>query len=74
MARLTLAQFAVKLLAVTLVALAGPLLVTVSVYVSRLPWLTGLGEAAFVIATSAVVPIPTMTLAVAILLPRSDHR
>src|SRR5437870_11226789 len=53
---------------VTLVALAGTLLVTISVYVSRFPCATGLGAAVLVMATSALAPVPTVTFAVALLL------
>jgi hypothetical protein len=56
---------------VTSVALAGPLLVTVSVYVSVSPEGTlGLGVAVFTIVTLALLALATTTVAMAVLLVR----
>jgi hypothetical protein len=55
---------------VTFVADAGPLLVTASEYVSRVPCVTGLGVAVFTIPTSALLAFATITVALAVLLVR----
>src|ERR1700692_1599326 len=57
-------------LTVTLVADAGPLLETASVYVSGVPSVTGLGVAVFTIATSALLAFATTTVALAVLVVR----
>lgn len=54
----------------TLLALAGPLFVTTTVYVMLFPCSTGLGVAAFVIAKSAVPAAPTRITTVALLFAR----
>src|SRR5947209_11359889 len=48
----------------TLVAEFGPLLVTVNVYVSSVPSVTGFGEADFTMATSALFALATTRVAV----------
>ena len=55
---------------VTLLASAGPLLVTVRVYARRFPCATGLGAAVLTIETSALFPVPTVNVAVAALFAR----
>jgi hypothetical protein len=59
---------------VTFVADDGPLLVTVTVYVSGVPWVTGLGVAVFTTATSALLALATTTVAFALLLVRLGTR
>lgn len=54
----------------TVLALPGPLFVTTTVYVMLLPAITGLGDAAFVIARSAVFAAPTIVTTVAVLFAR----
>ena len=53
---------------VTFVADAGPLLVTVSVYNSGVPSVTGIGDAVLTIAISALFAFATITVALAVLL------
>ena len=51
----------------TFVAAEGPLLVTVSVYRSGVPSVTGFGVAVFTIAISALFALATVTVALAVL-------
>jgi hypothetical protein len=55
---------------VTFVADAGPLFVTASEYVSGVPSVTGFGVAVLTIAISALLALPTTTVALAVLFVR----